>query len=78
MKKILTNYRYYILAALAVITVLCLMAVPNDNLPNIAYAYCLVSSKILCLVFGWFTAKLTHYWEGRGSIPEYTDACKNF
>lgn len=27
MKKILTNYRYYILAVLAVITVLCLMAV---------------------------------------------------
>lgn len=78
MKKILTNYRYYILAVLAVITVLCLIAVPNDNLPNIAYAYCLVSSKILCLVFGWFTAKLTHYWERRGSIPEYTDACKNF
>ena len=70
MKKILTNYRYYILAVLAVITVLCLMAVPNDNLPNIAYAY--------CLVFGWFTAKLTHYWERRGSIPEYTDARQNF
>ena len=78
MKKILTNYRYYILAVLAVITVLCLMAVPSDNLPNIAYAYCLVSSKILCLLFDWLTVKLTHYWEWRGSIPELTDASKNF
>ena len=73
MKKILTNYRYYILAALFIIAVLGFIAVPNDGLPAFAWLAWAVIPRVICLVAGWATIKLGRYWYKRGEIPEILD-----
>lgn len=47
MKKILSNYRYYVLVVLVTVFILGVMAVPNESLPTANYIYTLISSKVI-------------------------------
>lgn len=78
MKKILTNYRYYVLFVLAAIAVLGIFSVPVDDLPFMQWLYTLVSSKVIGFGAGYIIAKLTKRWEKLGTIPELMDAVDNY
>lgn len=49
MKKIFSNYRYYVLFVLGLITTIGFFAVPDDELPALSWVYVLVSSKVITL-----------------------------
>lgn len=78
MKTILTNYRYYVLFALAVIAILGIFAVPIDGQPLIQWLYVLVSSKAIGFGAIYIVAKLTKRWEKKGTIPELMNAVNNY
>lgn len=78
MKKILANYRYYVLVVLATIAILGIFAVPVDNLPFAQWCYTLISSKVIGFGAGYIIAKLIKRWEAKGTIPELMDAANNY
>lgn len=78
MKTILTNYRYYVLFALAVIAILGIFAVPIDGQPLIQQFYVLISSKAIGFGAIHIIAKLTKRWEKKGTIPELMNAVNNY
>lgn len=78
MKKIFTNYRYYVLFVLATIAVFGIFSVPVDDLPFVQWLYTLVSSKVIGFGAVYIIAKLTKRWEKLGTIPELMDAVNNY
>ena len=70
MKKILTNYRYYVLAAIFIITFISFIAIPNDSLSTGAWIFWLVLSKITTVIAAVLFVLLYSCWERRGMIPE--------
>lgn len=78
MKKILANYRYYVLTVLAVIAMLGIFSVPVDGLPFEQWLYTLVSSKVIGFGAGYITARLIKRWERLGTIPELMNAVNNY
>lgn len=78
MKKILSNYRYYVLVVLATVIIWGVMAVPNEALPKANYIYTLISSKVIGLLAAYITAKLIARWKRLGTIPELMDAVDNY
>lgn len=78
MKKILSNYRYYVLVVLATIAILGIFAVPVDDLPFAQWCYTLISSKVIGFGAGYIIAKLIKRWEAKGTIPELMDAANNY
>lgn len=78
MKKILTNYRYYVLFVLVTIAMLGIFSVPVDGLPFVQWFYTLVSSKVIGFGAVYIIAKLTKRWEKLGTIPELMDAVNNY
>lgn len=78
MKKILANYRYYVLAILATVAILGIFAVSVDDLPFAQWLYTLVSSKVIGFGAVYIIAKLTKRWEKLGTIPELMDAVNNY
>lgn len=47
MKKILRNYRYYVLLLLGCLALIGIMAVPAEELPTRYWVYTLISSKVI-------------------------------
>lgn len=78
MKKILTNYRYYVITLLCGIVIIGLFAVPAEDLPLAYWFYVLVSTKLIALAAGSLLAYLLKRWEAKGTIPELVDAKKNY
>lgn len=78
MKRILTNYRYYVLFALAVIATLGIFGVPTDGQPLMQWLYVLVSSKVIGFGAICIAAKLTKRWQKLGTIPELMNAVDNY
>lgn len=78
MKKILTNYRYYVLFVLVTVAMFGIFSVPVDDLPFALWLYTLVSSKVIGFSAVYIIAKLTKRWEKLGTIPELTDAVNNY
>lgn len=78
MKKIVTNYRYYIMAFLGLVAMLGIFAVPANNLPAKDWIYVLVSSKVIGIGAGWILARLVKRWEAKGTIPEITKLYNEF
>ena len=71
MKKILTNYRYYVLFVLVTVAMFGIFSVPVDDLPFVQWLYTLVSSKVIGFGAVYIIAKL-------GTIPELMDAVNNY
>lgn len=78
MKRIFTNYRYYVLLVLVAIAMFGIFGVPVDDLPFMQWLYTLVSSKIIGFGAGYIIVKLTKRWERLGTIPELIDAIDNY
>lgn len=78
MKKILTNYRYYVLFVLVTVAMFGIFSVPVDDLPFVQWLYTLVSSKVIGFGAVYIIVKLTKRWEKLGTIPELMDAVNNY
>ena len=78
MKKIICNYRYWVLLILGTIVMLGIMAVPADELPFTSWLYTLVSSKLIAVAAGNIFHRLYLRWEGRGTIEELTNFVSNY
>lgn len=78
MKKILTNYRYYVLFVLVTVAMFGIFSVPVDDLPFVQWLYTLVSSKVIGFGAVYIIAKLIKRWEKLGTIPELMDAVNNY
>ena len=76
MKAIITNYRYWILAALATITLAGLLCIPHNSASTIAYITILFGSKLISLVALIIYCLLYTHWEDQGTIPELTEIGK--
>lgn len=70
MKKVLTNYRYYLLALLAVLTILGIFSEPAEELPMLTWLWALFTSKAVGFGAGYVYYRLYTRWEKRNSIPE--------
>lgn len=78
MKKIICNYRYWVLMLLGTIAMVGIMAVPADELPINSWVYVLVSSKLIAVAAGYIFHRLYLRWEKRGTIAELTDFITNY
>ncbi len=78
MKKIICNYRYWVLLIMGTIAMLGIMAVPVDELPFLSRVYVLVSSKLIAVAAGYIFHRLYLRWEKRGTIEELTKFVSNY
>ena len=78
MKKIICNYRYWVLMVLGTLAMAGIMAVPADELPITSWGYVLVSSKLIAVAAGYVFRQLYLRWEKRGTIAELTDFITNY
>ena len=78
MKKILRNYRYYVLLLLGCLALIGIMAVPDEELPTRYWFYALISSKVIGITAMYAFAGLVSRWKKRGTIPEFIDAINNY
>ena len=78
MKKIICNYRYWVMLILGVIAVLGIMAVPADKVPFTSWLYMLVSSKLIAVAAGCIFHRLYLRWGTRGTIEELTNFVSNY
>lgn len=78
MKKILTNYRYYVLFVLVTVAMFGIFSVPVDDLPFVQWLYTLVSSKVIGFLAAYISVKLITRWKRLGTIPELMDAVNNY
>lgn len=78
MKKILTNYRYYVLFVLITLSIMGILAVPIDDQQLSNWLFYNISSKVIGFGIGWIVYKLTKRWEKQGKIKELTAFTKDF
>lgn len=78
MKKILRNYRYYVLLLLGCLALIGIMAVPAEELPTRYWVCTLISSKVIGFTAMYAFDRLVSRWEKRGTIPEFIDAINNY
>lgn len=78
MKKILRNYRYYVLLLLGCLALIGIMSVPAEELPTRYWLYTLISSKVIDFTAIYAFDRLVSRWEKRGTIPELIDAINNY
>ena len=78
MKKIICNYRYWVLLILGTIAMLGVMAVPADELPFTSWFYTLVSSKLIAVAAGYIFHRLYLRWKKRETIDELTNFVSNY
>lgn len=78
MKKIITNYRYYVLIVLFVVCCLGIFAEPDDELPLLSWFWVLATTKAVGFGAGYLYAKLCRHWEAKGVIPELTNFVNEF
>lgn len=76
MNAIITNYRYWVLAALATITLAGLLCIPHDSASTITYIAILFGTKLISLVALIVYCLLYTHWEDQGTIPELTEIGK--
>ena len=78
MKKIICNYRYWVLLILGTIAMLGILAAPADELPFTSWLYILVSSKLIAVAAGYIFRRLYLRWESRGAADERTNFVSNY
>lgn len=73
MKALITNYRYWVLTALAFIIIIGLVAIPQDGTDSLVYYVMLYGSKVAALAALVLLCLLYIRWEDAGKIPELSD-----
>lgn len=76
MKKIITNYRYYILFITMMVAIIGILCMPNEDLAQSKYICVLVLSKIIGLIAALITAKLITRYNKLGVISELINHIK--
>lgn len=66
MKKLLLNWRLYLIGILFCIAIFCLFSEPVSN--SKYWTELLIGSKVLAFLIGYIAVKLTNYWERKGLI----------
>ena len=66
MKKLLLNWRLYIIGILLCIAIFCLFSEPIST--SKYWTELLIGSKVLAVLIGYIAVKLTNYWERKGLI----------
>ena len=77
MKKIICNYRYWVLLIMGAIAMLGIVAVPVDELPFLSWVYVLVSSKLIAVATGYIFHRLYLRWKKRETTAELTHSVTN-
>lgn len=72
-KKILTNFRYYVLLGVCLVAMIGTFAVPVDDLPLLTWTWVLFSTKVVGFGGFYLFHRLTKRWEAQGTIKELTD-----
>ena len=72
MKALITNYRYWVLTALAFIIIIGLVAIPQDGTDSLVYYVMLFGTKLVALIALFLYVLLYLHWEDEGKIPELT------
>ena len=78
MKKIICNYRYWVLLILGTTAMLGIMAVPADELPVTSWLYTLVSSKLIAVAASYILHRLYLRWKKRETIDELTNFVSSY
>ena len=73
MKALITNYRYWVLTALAFIIIIGLVAIPQDGTDSLVYYVMLFGTKLVALIALFIYVFLYLPWEDAGKIPELSD-----
>ena len=73
MKALITNYRYWVLTALAFIIITGLVAIPQDGTDSLVYYVMLFGTKLVALIALFIYVFLYLHWEDEGKIPELSD-----
>ena len=73
MKALITNYRYWVLTALAFIIIIGLVAIPQDGTDSLVYYVMLFGTKLVALIALFIYVFLYLHWENEGKIPELSD-----
>lgn len=68
MKKILGNWRNWVLALTAAATIVCLAAEPHDNDPN--WLGTMLLTKALAALFACVTYLMFTYWKEGGKLED--------
>lgn len=66
MKKLLLNWRLYLIGILFCIAIFCLFSEPIST--SKYWTELLIGSKVLAVLIGYIVVKLTNYWERKGLI----------
>lgn len=78
MKKVITNYRYWLLLIISAVACIGTFSVPDDSLPLLTWTWVLVSTKAIGLGGFYLCNVLVRHWEKHGTIPELTQFSKEF
>ena len=78
MKKIITDYRYYVLIVLFVVCCLGVFAVPDDELPMLTWLWVFATTKTVGFGAGYLFVKLYSRWKAKGVITELTNFVNEF
>lgn len=70
MKNILTNYRYYVLFVISLLTSLLAFYAPSYDKEIGEFVSYLAITKIAAILFGYILVRLINKWYEEGSIPE--------
>ena len=73
MKALITNYRYWVLTALAFIIIIGLVVIPQDGTDSLVYYAMLFGTKLVALIALFIYVFLYLHWEDEGKIPELSD-----
>ena len=68
MKKVLMNWRYYVLAVLGFISMVGVLGMPDEDSPT--WFMDMLLSKAIGFGTGYIMCRLTLYWSKRNLIPE--------
>lgn len=74
--KALTNYRYYVLFALAIISFVGLFSEPSEDLSSAMWLLVLITTKVLGIVCVLAISNLATRWQEEGKLPEITELFK--
>lgn len=69
LRKIILNWRYYVLLAIGSISIIGIFGYP-ESYEGIAWILAFVISKIIGFYFGYLYFRLFEYWDSRNEVAE--------
>lgn len=72
LRKIILNWRYYVLLVIGSVSVMGLIGCPRDY-EGFAWFVALILSKCIGFLFGYWYFRLFKYWDSRNEIAEFSN-----